>query len=101
MIDVGMFLNCEGSGLYKLQSTINHSCCPNAQVTFPFNNHKLVLQAITDINEGEEICISYLDECALNSSRHTRQKVISISIKLIRLLKKDKGNINLIILDSL
>ncbi|XP_026478679.1 SET and MYND domain-containing protein 5 [Ctenocephalides felis] len=74
---VGTFLNCEGSGLYKLQSTINHSCVPNAQITFPFGNHKLVLESIRDIKKGEEICISYVDECVLNSSRYTRQRILS------------------------
>ena len=38
----GSFMNNDGSGLYFLQSTINHSCDPNAVVEFPFNNHELV-----------------------------------------------------------
>ena len=38
----GSFLNNDGSGLYFLQSSINHSCDPNAVVEFPFNNHELV-----------------------------------------------------------
>ena len=39
----GSFLNNDGSGLFFLQSTINHSCDPNAIVEFPFNNHELVI----------------------------------------------------------
>ncbi|XP_066595985.1 histone-lysine N-trimethyltransferase SMYD5 isoform X2 [Prorops nasuta] len=74
---VGSFLNNEGSGLYVLQSSINHSCVPNAVVEFPFSNSTLVIKAIRDIQPGEEICISYLDECALERSRHSRQKALS------------------------
>ncbi|KAG7200495.1 hypothetical protein KM043_001061 [Ampulex compressa] len=74
---VGLFLNNEGSGLYILQSTVNHSCVPNAAVEFPYSNSTLVLKATHDILPGEEICISYLDECELERSRHSRQKALS------------------------
>ncbi|XP_076629997.1 SET and MYND domain containing, class 5 [Colletes latitarsis] len=73
---VGSFLNNEGSGLYILQSTVNHSCIPNAIVEFPYSNNVLVLKAIRDIQPEEEICISYLDECDLERSRHSRQKAL-------------------------
>ncbi|XP_037812103.1 SET and MYND domain-containing protein 5 [Lucilia sericata] len=72
----GEFLNNEGSGLYLLQSKINHSCVPNAQSTFPYSNDIVVLKAIQPIQPGEEICISYLDECQLERSRHSRQKIL-------------------------
>ena len=74
---VGSFLNNEGSGLYVLQSAVNHSCVPNAIVEFPYSNNVLVLKAIRDIQPEEEICISYLDECDLERSRHSRQKALS------------------------
>lgn len=74
---VGTFLNNEGSGLYTLQSTINHSCLPNAEVEFPYSNNILVLKATRDIHPEDEICISYLDECLLERSRHSRQKALS------------------------
>lgn len=70
----GNFLNNEGVALYSLQSTCNHSCIPNAEPSFLHNNHRLSLVAIKDIEEGEEILISYLDECTLNRSRHSRRK---------------------------
>ncbi|XP_043265887.1 SET and MYND domain-containing protein 5 [Colletes gigas] len=73
---IGSFLNNEGSGLYTLQSTVNHSCIPNAIVEFPYSNNVLVLKAIRDIQPEEEICISYLDECDLERSRHSRQKAL-------------------------
>ncbi|EGI62525.1 PREDICTED: SET and MYND domain-containing protein 5 [Acromyrmex echinatior] len=74
---VGPFLNNEGSGLYVLQSSVNHSCIPNAVVEFPYSNNTLVLKAIRNIKVGEEICTSYLDECQLERSRHSRQQALS------------------------
>lgn len=73
---VGQFLNVEGSGLYSNQSKINHSCVPNCEIQFPQSNHVLQVTALQKINPGEEITISYLDECALSRSRHSRQKVL-------------------------
>ncbi|EDW85184.1 uncharacterized protein Dwil_GK12748 [Drosophila willistoni] len=72
----GEFLNNEGSGLYLLQSKINHSCVPNACSTFPYSNDIVVLKALSPIQEGDEICISYLDECQLERSRHSRHKIL-------------------------
>ncbi|XP_028040938.1 SET and MYND domain-containing protein 5 [Bombyx mandarina] len=73
----GTFLNTEGSGLYQLQSACNHSCAPNAESSFPYGNHRIQLKAVKPIMPGEEICISYLDECALRRSRHSRQKELA------------------------
>lgn len=72
----GAFLDNEGSGLYPLQSLCRHSCSPNAEPAFPKNNHVLAMTAIKEIAPGEEITVSYLDECSLNRSRHTRQKLL-------------------------
>ncbi|XP_064367728.1 histone-lysine N-trimethyltransferase SMYD5 isoform X3 [Dromaius novaehollandiae] len=72
----GEFLNCEGSGLYVLQSCCNHSCIPNAETSFPDNNFLLHLTALEDIEAGEEICISYLDCCQRDRSRHSRHKIL-------------------------
>lgn len=69
------FLNNEGSALYVTQSKINHSCLPNSVITFPTSDHVLSLKAIEDIKAGDEITISYLDECSVDRSRHSRQKV--------------------------
>lgn len=62
--------------MYILQSKINHSCVPNAQSTFPYSNDIVVLKAVAPIQEGDEICISYLDECQLERSRHSRHKTL-------------------------
>uniref|UniRef100_A0A669DMK4 Protein-lysine N-trimethyltransferase SMYD5 n=1 Tax=Oreochromis niloticus TaxID=8128 RepID=A0A669DMK4_ORENI len=74
--ETGDFLNCEGSGLFLLQSSCNHSCIPNAEASFPDNNFLLHLSALCDINQGEEICISYLDCCQRDRSRHSRHKIL-------------------------
>lgn len=73
----GQFLNSEGTGLYVTQSKLNHSCRPNAEVRFPYSNYIVAVTATRDIQPGEEICISYLDECNLERSRHTRQKYLA------------------------
>jgi hypothetical protein len=72
----GDFLDCEGSGLYTLQSSCNHSCSPNAEVTFPNSNFELAVRALNDIKIGDEIFISYLSECDQDRSRHSRQKML-------------------------
>lgn len=72
----GDFLDNEGSALYAIQSACNHSCEPNSKSTFPFSNHTVALVATKDLVEGEEIFISYLDECALTRSRHSRRKFL-------------------------
>lgn len=73
----GTFLDNEGSALYSLQSACNHSCDPNAHPNFLHNNFRLSMVALKDIAVGEEIQISYLDECTLERSRHTRQKFLA------------------------
>ncbi|CAG9769245.1 unnamed protein product [Ceutorhynchus assimilis] len=72
----GEFLDNEGVGLYVKQSSVNHSCDPNAIVKFWNNNFRLSLVSKKNIEPGEEICISYLDECELHRSRHSRQKYL-------------------------
>ena len=72
----GAFLNSEGSALYELQSKINHSCEPNCEIIFKDNSNVLTLRTLRSIAEGEEITISYLDECDLCRSRHSRQKLL-------------------------
>lgn len=73
---VGTFLNAEGSALYGRQRLLNHSCEPNASPHFPHSDFTLSLRAERAIQPNEEICISYLDECLRDRSRHTRHKVL-------------------------
>ncbi|KAF5280619.1 hypothetical protein FQA39_LY05267 [Lamprigera yunnana] len=72
----GNFLNNEGVALFPLQSTANHSCVHNTEPTYLHNNSRLSLVALRDIAAGEEITISYIDECSLGRSRHSRHKIL-------------------------
>ncbi len=72
----GMFLNVDGSALYARQSACNHSCEPNCEATFLSSDHTLSLVATRDVAEGDELFISYLNECSLSRSRHSRQKIL-------------------------
>jgi len=72
----GDFLNNEGSGLFTIQSSANHSCSPNSQPTFPYADFTLVLVATRDLKANEQVFISYLDDCALSRSRHSRRKFL-------------------------
>ncbi|CAH8518719.1 unnamed protein product [Schistosoma guineensis] len=74
---VGSFLDNEGVGLYYYQSRINHSCSPNAIIRFSGVNSRLSVVALTPIQEGEEVTISYLDHCLQSRGRHTRRKYLS------------------------
>jgi SET domain-containing protein len=74
--EVGAFLNNEGSGLYQIQSACNHSCDPSAEITYPRSDFTMVMQALRDIKKGEEITISYIDECVRERSRHSRIKFL-------------------------
>ncbi|GFP52691.1 hypothetical protein ACSS6W_003222 [Trichoderma asperelloides] len=48
-------------GLFLDASRINHSCRPNGQKTWNANIGSLTVHAVRDIEQGEEITISYLD----------------------------------------
>eukprot|EP00210_Caulerpa_lentillifera_P007793 g7437.t1 len=55
----------QGSGYYPIACCANHSCTPNAHSQKEdsiSNNHVLILEATRDIQAGEEITISYIDE---------------------------------------
>jgi hypothetical protein len=55
--------SAEGNGLFPIHSTINHSCRPNAaQMTMMDSvDAEVALVAKETINEGDEICTSYID----------------------------------------
>lgn len=73
------FLDNEGSALFQVHSSINHSCFPNAASVFD-GNHVLKLVAIRPIEPGDEINTSYIAPCELDHSRHTRQKYLQYVI---------------------
>ena len=55
---------------------INHSCEPNAEVAYPFNSHRCVVNALRALEPGEQILISYLNPAEMERSRHSRRKTL-------------------------
>lgn len=58
-------LNCStrGQGIYTVGCLFNHSCQPNLQVAYACHNDEtLSVTALRDIDAGEELCISYIEE---------------------------------------
>ena len=50
-----------GSAIYLLSSLFNHSCSPNVEPMFPYNNHMVEMKATRKIEKNEHLCISYID----------------------------------------
>ncbi|CAG8663609.1 6327_t:CDS:2, partial [Paraglomus occultum] len=49
-----------GAGFYRVASYLTHSCEPNTEITFPKDNHKLSLVAISSIKAGDQLRVSYI-----------------------------------------
>lgn len=63
-------------GLFPYTSMMNHSCFPNCIHRFliePGRPPRLILRAITDIQEGEELCYSYVG--LYQSTAHRREQL--------------------------
>ncbi|KAJ3455167.1 hypothetical protein MRS44_013767 [Fusarium solani] len=65
--------NATEGGIFLHASRINHGCHPNAQESWNENINKLTIHACYDIEEGEEITITYL---AKRAAYETRQHAI-------------------------
>lgn len=52
-----------GSAVYLLASIFNHSCDPNVNVAYPYNDGTAVFTAARDIKAGEQLTITYIDAC--------------------------------------
>ena len=51
----------QGTGFFALQSTINHSCAPNAAADCTPSG-QVVISALQDIPAGAEVLLSYIQE---------------------------------------
>ncbi|KAL6590474.1 SET domain-containing protein [Neocallimastix californiae] len=56
---------------FPVGSLFNHSCSPNA--TLYYHGNRQIIRAMRDIQQGEEICITYTD---VMNSRENRQKLL-------------------------
>ncbi|KAG7390708.1 SET and MYND domain-containing protein 5 [Phytophthora boehmeriae] len=54
------FPSIEGTSLFPIICTMNHSCDPNCTVLYTKNGDGHVV-AVRDIKKGEELCICYID----------------------------------------
>ncbi|KAI1410903.1 SET domain-containing protein [Hypoxylon sp. FL1857] len=48
-------------GIFAIRSRINHSCIPNASADFNEKTGHMEVYAVRDLEDGEEITISYID----------------------------------------
>lgn len=55
-------LTVDGTGLFLIGNSINHSCNPNVASASCSNDHNLSLVSVRPIEAGEELLISYIDE---------------------------------------
>jgi SET domain-containing protein len=51
----------QGTGFYCVQSTINHSCAPNASASC-LASGEMVITALADIEPDSEVLLSYIEE---------------------------------------
>ena len=61
-----------GDGMY--QRYADHE--PNAEVAYPFNSHRCVVNALRPIEPGEQVLNSYIDQHDADRSRHSRRKML-------------------------
>ena len=61
---------------FSLQSVINHDCSPNAMSGKQEDDHdcKIVIRAVKDIAEGEEVSLSYIRRGMPFATRQTQLK---------------------------
>jgi len=57
------------AGIFPVVSRLNHSCTPNAHVEFRKELDAMLVHADAAIQEGEEVCISYIHVCATCEER--------------------------------
>eukprot|EP00798_Chlamydomonas_sp_ICE-L_P016228 gene16228-22394_t len=55
-----------GSAAYLVSSLFNHNCEPNVDVVFPRNDGMASFVAARDIDEGEQLCISYIESYSMS-----------------------------------
>lgn len=66
--------NAVGQCLSLQTALMNHSCLPNAYVTFDETNRELTVHALCDIKAGEEVCISQLEGSSLLEPMDVRRE---------------------------
>ncbi|EGG23171.1 hypothetical protein DFA_05303, partial [Cavenderia fasciculata] len=79
--DYDVFPSFDGFGMFGLQAMINHSCEPNCLVVFDNGSNFAHIKALRDIQAGEELYHSYIDENTPFEERE--QELITYGFKCI------------------
>ncbi|KAK2195947.1 bifunctional SET domain superfamily/SET domain [Babesia duncani] len=61
ILNTSIFPDVVGLGIYKVLSKMNHSCDPNLEIAYSYNNIAIV-QPLKDTTAGQQATISYIDE---------------------------------------
>lgn len=61
----GLYADIDGSGLFPIESSFNHSCSFNASVSCEGQDVTLTIRAKRDIKKNDEICLSYIGNVTL------------------------------------
>jgi len=61
-----------GLGLFPLSSLFNHSCIPNC--TYTNEGAQMVLRLLRTVDEGEELCVNYVELYAARDERRAELK---------------------------
>jgi len=75
-------------GIWLLPSFMNHSCVPNCKRVYV--GHLCFVQALEDINEGDELTVSYNYEAFLNSSKLESDYGFKCKCRLCELPRSDQ-----------
>jgi SET and MYND domain-containing protein len=67
-------LTVEGTGLFEITNSINHSCRPNSMVVHCNTDHTISVVSKVEITHGTEITISYIDETLPKAERQAKLK---------------------------
>ena len=63
--------NGKMTGLFKTLNLVNHSCTPNAARYWNDKQQQMELRAISDIEPGKEILVTYIDQFNSREQRHS------------------------------
>jgi hypothetical protein len=72
----GLGVNATTSGVFETCSRFNHSCVPNANFVWNEGAQKMEVRAIEEIQEGDEILLSYLGSELALADRPGRQQAL-------------------------
>ena len=88
-----IFPPLDGTAFYTLVCKVNHSCDPNAFVRYAmYHEHGIVaeMQLTKDIDAGEELTISYIDESCSYEKRRKLLRDYGFSCKCVKCCQQEQ-----------